>query len=68
MTGYAGIQKKKNDGWYGFMVERGTKNKAPNPFIRRGSSSAIPAAAENLSKDTTEYIIKNAQKLGLNAK
>jgi HK97 gp10 family phage protein len=68
VSGYAGIQKKKNDGWYGFFVERGTKHIAKNPFIQQAAASAIPAAAEMLSKDTTDYIIQNAKKLGLDAK
>jgi HK97 gp10 family phage protein len=68
ITGYAGIQKRRNDGWYGFFIERGTKTMGKNPFIARSSAIATPAAANNLSKDVTDYIVKNARKLGLDAK
>lgn len=68
ITGYAGIQKRKNDGWYGFFVERGTRKIGANPFIKRASSISVPLAAENLGKDVTEYIVKNAKKLGLDAR
>ena len=68
ISGYAGIQKKKNDGWYGFFLERGTKNVAKNPFIARSAAIAVPLATENLSNDISTYIVDNAKKLGLDAK
>lgn len=68
VTGYAGIQKRKNDGWYGFFVERGTKNISPQKFIAQSSAIATPKAAETLGQDVRDYIVKNAKKLGLDAK
>ena len=68
VTGYAGIQKKKNDGWYGWFLERGTKNIPRNPFIERSAAIAVPLAAEKLSEDVTNYIIDNGKKLGLDIK
>ena len=74
---YAGIQNGKkleegqgrtNDGWYGYFVERGTKHQAPQPFIAPAAASTVPAATKSLEQDTTDYIIKNAKKLGLDAK
>ena len=67
-TAYAGIQKKGADGWYGFFLERGTKYIAKNPFISRAASMTVPLAAENMQTDIKNYIVKNAQKLGLDAK
>jgi hypothetical protein len=67
-TAYAGIQKKGADGWYGLFIERGTKHIAKNPFISRAASMTVPLAAENLQTDIKNYIVKNAQKLGLDAK
>ena len=68
IAGYAGIQKKKNDGWYGFFVERGTKHISKNPFIARSSAQAVPTAMTNLQTDIKDYIVDNAKKLGLDAK
>lgn len=68
VAGYAGIQKRKNDGWYGFFLERGTKKMGKDPFIARSSAAAIPLAADRLGQDVKEYIVKNAKKLGLDAK
>lgn len=68
ITGYAGIQKRRNDGYYGFFVERGTKNMGKNPFIAESSAIAVPLAAENLGNDVRDYIVLNAKKLGLDAK
>lgn len=68
VTGYAGIQKKKNDGWYGWFVERGTKNIAKNPFIAQAAASSVPLATENLSNDVRDYIVANGKKLGLDIK
>lgn len=77
ISAYAGIQNGKekeegqgkiNDGWYGFFVERGTKYQKPNPFIKRAASYTLPAATRSLEKDTIDYIVKNAKKLGLDAK
>jgi HK97 gp10 family phage protein len=68
VAGYAGIQKRKNDGWYGFFLERGTKKMGKDPFIARSSAGAIPQAADRLGQDVKEYIVKNAKKLGLDAK
>ena len=82
VAGYAGIQNgksigkdekgiskgKTNDGWYGFFLERGTKYIAKNPFISRAASMTVPLAAENMQTDIKNYIVKNAQKLGLDAK
>ena len=69
VTAYAGIQKKSTaDGWYGNFVERGTKYQAPNPFIKRAASYTVPQATKSLEQDTKDYIVKNAKKLGLDAK
>lgn len=69
VTGYAGLQKGANaDGWYGFFLERGTKYISKRPFIAPAAAISVPAAAENLANDAAEYIVKNAQKLGLDAK
>jgi len=68
VTAYAGIQKRKNDGWYGFFVERGTKYQSPQNFIQRGASMTVPKAADNLTTDIKDYIVSNAKKLGLDAK
>ena len=69
VTAYAGIQKRgKVDGWYGSMVERGTKYQAAQPFIAPAAASTVPSATKSLEQDTTDYIIKNARKLGLDAK
>jgi HK97 gp10 family phage protein len=68
INGYAGIQKKKNDGWYGFFIERGTRNISKDPFIARAASASVPIAAEHLTTDIKDYIVNNAQKLGLDAK
>lgn len=68
VTGYAGIQKRKNDGWYGYILERGSRNISRRPFILPAANTAVPMASANLSKDTTDYIIANAKKLGLDAK
>ena len=69
ITAYAGLQKRSTaDGWYGFFLERGTKTISKRPFIAPAAAITVPQAAENLSKDATEYIVKNAQKLGLDAK
>jgi HK97 gp10 family phage protein len=68
ITAYAGIQKKKNDGWYGFFLERGTQHIPKKPFIAPASSASIPIAAANLESDVKDYIVKNAKKLGLDAK
>ena len=68
ISGYAGIQKKKNDGWYGFFIERGTKHIAKDPFIARSAAATIPLATEHLTTDIKDYIVTNAQKLGLDAK
>jgi HK97 gp10 family phage protein len=68
ISGYAGIQKKKNDGWYGFFIERGTKHIAKDPFIARSAAATIPLATEHLTTDINDYIVTNAQKLGLDAK
>lgn len=65
---YAGIQKRKNDGWYGWFVERGTKYQSKNAFIARSAAATVPLASENLQEDIKKYIVKNAQKLGLEAK
>lgn len=69
VTGYAGIQKMGiADGYYGFFIERGTKYIPKNPFITRAASITVPIAADNLATDVRNYIVKNAQKLGLDAK
>jgi len=68
---YAGIQKGrglKNDGWYGFFLERGTKNIGKRPFIAKAAAISVPIAEANLSEDIKGYIVSNAQKLGLDAK
>lgn len=65
---YAGIQKRKNDGWYGWFVERGTKYQTKNAFIQRSAAATVPLASENLQEDIRKYIVKNAQKLGLDSK
>lgn len=68
-TAYAGIQKLgKADGYYGYFIERGTKNIPKNPFISRAASISVPLATETLQTDIKNYIVKNAQKLGLDAK
>ena len=71
ITVYAGIQKgrgEKFDGWYGFFLERGTKNIPKDPFIARAAASSVPIAEANLETDIKGYIVTNAQKLGLDAK
>jgi HK97 gp10 family phage protein len=68
LTGYAGIQKGKNDGWYGFFVERGTRSIPKKPFIAPAAAITIPIAADNLTTDIKNYIVKNAKKLNLDAK
>ncbi|MFZ4797052.1 MAG: HK97-gp10 family putative phage morphogenesis protein [Bacteroidia bacterium] len=68
ISGYAGIQKKKNDGWYGFFIERGTRNISKDPFIARAAAATVPLATEHLTTDIKDYIVNNAQKLGLDAK
>lgn len=68
---YAGIQKGrglKNDGWYGFFLERGTKHIAKKPFIAQAAAKSIPIAEANLTEDIKGYIVNNAKKLGLDAK
>lgn len=68
---YAGIQKgrgEKFDGWYGFFLERGTKFIGKKPFIAQAAARSIPIAESNLTTDIKGYIVKNAQKLGLDAK
>ena len=65
---YAGINKNKRyDGWYAFFVARGTKHISKDDFISRGANPKIATAANNLSSDITDYIVKNARQLGLNA-
>lgn len=65
---YAGINKNKRyDGWYAFFVARGTKHISKNDFISRGANPKIPTAANNLSNDIVDYLVKNARQLGLNA-
>jgi HK97 gp10 family phage protein len=69
VTGYAGINKKNiADGYYGFFLERGTKTIPKNPFISRAAAVTVPLAAETLQTDVKNYIVKNAKKLGLDAK
>lgn len=70
VSGWAGIQKKRGaDGYYGFFLERGTKYiNPPLRFIEKSAAIAVPISKNNLETDITEYIVKNAQKLGLNAK
>lgn len=67
-TVFAGIQKGKNDGWYGFFVERGTKHIAARNFIAQAAAVSVPTATENLQNDIRNYIVKNAKRLGLDAK
>lgn len=68
VTVYAGINKNKRyDGWGAFFVARGTKYISKNDFVARGANPKIPQAANNLSKDITDYLVKNARQLGLNA-
>ena len=68
-TAYAGIQKKnKADGYYGYFIERGTKNIPKNPFISRAAAMSVPLASEALQTDIKNYIVDNAKKLGLDAK
>ena len=65
---YAGINKNKRyDGWGAFFVARGTKHISKNDFVNRGAAPKIGAAANSLQKDITDYIVKNARQLGLNA-
>lgn len=79
ITGYAGINNGKvveaddnlhreKDGWYGWFVERGTKYQSKNAFISRSAAATVPMATNNLEQEITKYIVKNAQKLGLEAK
>lgn len=81
VTGYAGIQSKsgrgsdefekalnRSDGWYGFFLERGTKHISKRPFIAPSAAIAVPQAADQLGTDISEYIAKNARRLGLDAK
>lgn len=68
ISAYAGIQHNKNDGWYGFFVERGTKNQPKRPFIAPAAAATVPKAKEDLGNDITNYIVKNGQKLGLDIK
>lgn len=71
ITVYAGIQKGrglKNDGWYGFFLERGTKNIGKQPFIAPAAAKSIPIAEANLKNDIAGYILTNAKKLGLDAR
>ena len=64
-----GNKSRKNDGYYGEFVIRGTSHiKRKNPFIQRAANYTLPAANRNLGKDINEYIIKNGQKLGLDIK
>lgn len=65
---YAGIQKGRNDGWYGYFVERGTRTQKGQHFIEEAATLSMPTAADNLTTDIKDYIINNAKKLGLDAK
>jgi len=66
---YAGIQHgKKNDGWYGYFLERGTKHIPKKPFIAPAAARSIPLAEERLTESINGYIIKNGKKLGLDIK
>lgn len=68
VSAYAGINKKgRYDGYYGFFIARGTKHISKDDFISRGANPKIATAANNLSSDITDYIVKNARQLGLNA-
>ena len=53
---------------YGFFIERGIKHIAKDPFIARSAATTIPLATEHLTSDIKDYIVTNAQKLGLDAK
>jgi len=67
VAAYAGIQHKKgNDGWYGFFVERGTREQAKQPFIAQAAAHSVPAATVYLQTDIVNYIAKEGKKLGLN--
>lgn len=77
VTGYAGIQNGKNiegkdgkfnDGWYGAFLERGTKSVAPRPFIKPAAAVTMPKAKEDFAVEFGRYVVKNAKKLGLDAK
>ena len=68
VSAYAGINKKgRYDGYYGFFIARGTKHISKDDFISRGANPKIATAANNLSSDITDYIVKNARQLGLKA-
>lgn len=69
VAAYAGIQKRgKVDGWYGKFLEKGTKYQAPQPFIAPAAAATVPQATKSLEQDTKDYIVKNAKKIGLDAK
>lgn len=77
VTGYAGIQNGKNiegmegkynDGWYGYFVERGTKYQAAKPFIAPAAAKTMPKAKEDFTIEFNKYVVRNAKRLGLDAK
>jgi HK97 gp10 family phage protein len=68
ISGFAGIQGGKNDGWYGYFLERGTKYISKQQFIARAAAITVPIAQDNLENDIIKYITSNAKKLGLDAR
>ena len=62
---YVGPQSKgrKDDGWYGFMIEYGTKYQKAQPFMRAGVAVVKNGAGERAERRIAKYIQKQIKRL-----
>ena len=54
---------KKNDGWYGMFVEKGTVKQQSNPFMNRAYEQTKGGVTANAEVKVTKYIQKQIDRL-----